>query len=114
MAKARRYARNIVVNDVKYRWSTKGNDGEISLVVWPDELPGPTITCRVGYHHIPIPTGNGSALLTRQVVVTNRLVRQVIEYAMLKLAYDPRINGKQVDLRSVDEVIDLSIAVRSA
>ena len=45
MAKSQKGARNIVVDDVRYRWRATGNDDWISLVVWPDDLPGPPIAC---------------------------------------------------------------------
>lgn len=58
--------------------------------------------------------GNGGTALTHQIVVTNRIVRQVIEYAVREFGYDPHTKGKQVNLRDVDKAIDLSNAVRSA
>lgn len=114
MAKSKKEARNIVVQDVKYRWRATGNDGWISLVVWPDDLPGPTIACSLDYHHTSTPMGNGVTALTQQIVVTNRIVRQVIEYAVREFDYDPHTKGKQVNHRHVDKAIDLSNAVRSA
>jgi hypothetical protein len=114
MAKSKKGARNIVVNDVKYRWRAIGNDGWISLVVWPDDLPGATISCSLGYHQTATPIGNGVTALTEQIVITNRIVRQVIEYAVREFDYDPHTKRKQINLRHVDKAIDLSGAVRSA
>ncbi|WP_394827986.1 hypothetical protein [Pendulispora albinea] len=114
MAKSTKGARNIVVHDVKYRWRATGNDGWISLVVWPDGPAGPTITCSLGYHHTKTPMGNGVTALTEQIVITNRIVRRVIEYAVRQFDYDPRREGEQLDLRHVDHAIDLSDAIRSS
>jgi hypothetical protein len=114
MAKSKKAARNIVVHDVKYRWRATGNDGWISLVVWPDDLPGPPIACSLDYFQTRVPTGDGAFLLTQQIVVTNRIVRRVIDYALRELDYDPRVKGKQVTIRHVDNLIDLSGAIRSA
>ncbi len=113
MAKSKKGARNIVVGDVKYRWRATGNDGWISLTIWPAELPGPTIAGTLGYHQTAVPIGNGAFKLTEQIVITSRIVRRVIEYAVRDRGYDPRREGKQIDLRRVDEVIDRSGAVRS-
>lgn len=114
MAKSKKNARNIVVADVKYRWRATGNDGWISLVVWPDDLPGPMIASSFDYDQTETPLGNGRTALSRQIVITNRLVRQVIEYALRKFHYDPHTKGKQLNLRRVDKAIDLSRALRSA
>lgn len=114
MAKTKKDARNIVVNDVKYRWRATGNDGGIGLVVWPEDLPGPPIACSIDYDHTLVPISSTVTALTRQLVVTNRIVRRVIEYAVQVHAYDPRTKGKQLNLRDVDQVIDVSDAVRSA
>src|SRR5262249_26338499 len=114
MAKATKNARNIVVGDVNYRWRATGNDGWISLVVWPEDLPGPPIACSFDYDQTVVPMGNGRSALTKQLVITNRIVRRVIEHALVERAYDPHAKGKQLNLRDVHEKIDVSDAVRSA
>lgn len=114
MAKSKKGARNIVVHDVKYRWRATGNDGWISLVVWPVDLPGPTIACSLDYHQTLTSMGSGVTAVSQQIVVTNRIVRQVIEYAVREFGYDPHTKGKQVNLRDADQVNDLSDVVRSA
>lgn len=113
MAKSKKDARNIVVHDVKYRWRATGNDGWISLVIWPDDLPGPPIACSLGYDQTSVPMANGAVALTRQIVITNRIVRRVIDHAIRDHEYDPRTKGKQLDLRHVDRAVDLSDAVRA-
>ena len=114
MAKSSKGARHIVVEDVKYRWRATGNDGYISLAVWPEELPGSTITSTFSYDQTLIPQGDGSASATRQIVITSRIVRRVIEYAARAHGYDARANARQLDLRDMGDKIDLSDALRSA
>ncbi|MDP1827987.1 MAG: hypothetical protein Q8L48_32230 [Archangium sp.] len=114
MAKSKVGARNIVVNDVKYLWRANGNDGYISLVIWPRELPGPAITCSFDYGQTEVPSGEGAVRLIRQVVITNRIVRRVVEHATLRFAYDARTKGEQLDLRRMSKVVDISDAIRSS
>lgn len=114
MAKAKTGARNIVVNEVKYRWRATGNDNFISLVVWPEALPGPTIVCVFDYDQTLVPRTDGGSSLTRQVVLTNRIVRRVIEHALQRFAYDAQRKGEQLDLGHMSTVLDLSDARRSA
>jgi hypothetical protein len=114
VAKSKKGARNIVVHDVRYRWRAMGRDAGISLKIWPDTLPGPVIASGLGYHQKPIPLGNGAYALTQQIIITNRLVRQVIELAVEKYAYDPSTPGTQLNLWGIDPEIDLSIALRAS
>lgn len=114
MARSKKAARNIVVNDVKYRWRATGNDGWISLTIWPDALPGPVISSGLGYHQIAVPRGDGAYSLTQQIIITNRIVRQVIELAIEEHRYDPRTAGQQLNLWGIDDAIDLSIAIRAS
>lgn len=113
MAKAAKTARNITVGAVRFRWRATGNDGWISLTIWPRELPGPVIACSLDYHHTPEPLANGVLALTRQVIVTNRLVRGVIELAISQFGYDAAKKGKQLNLPRVDELLDMSKALRA-
>jgi hypothetical protein len=114
MAKSTKNARHIVVNDVAYLWRATGNDGWIPLVVWPDSLPGPPIACTFGYDQTGVPMANGSTILTKQIVITNKIVLCVVEYAIREFGYDARTQGKQLALRGVDKAIDMSNVLRSA
>jgi hypothetical protein len=114
MAKAKTGARNIVVNDVKYRWRASGNDGFIQLVVWPETLPGAAILSIFDYDQTLVPNGNGRFSSTRQVVITNRIVRRVVEYALQRFSYDPQLKAGELKLGPLSAVLDLSDALRSA
>jgi hypothetical protein len=111
MAVSEKAARNIVVRGVRYRWRATGNDGWISLTIWPHELPGARIVCTFGYDQTHVPLGGGVTALTKQLVITNRIVRRVLEHA-LKKGYDPAQKAKQLELGAVDELIDISDAER--
>src|SRR4051794_24789872 len=97
MAISTKAARNIVVNGLRYRWRATGNDGWISLVISPQGLPGARIPCTFDYHQTGVPGGGGRITLTRQLVITNRIVRRVVEYA-LRAGYDPREEATQLNL----------------
>jgi hypothetical protein len=114
MPKSKKASRNIVVGDVKYRWRAAGHDEQgISLTVWPEDLPGPILRCWMQYNQISVPNGKRTTLLTRQVLFTNRLVRQVIELAIRGFSYDPHTKGKPLDIGYIDKKIDLSTALRA-
>ncbi len=116
MAKSTKGARNIVVGGVKYHWRATGNDGGISVTVWPQVLPGPLITCRFGYDQTAEPTGGGCHSLTNQVVITSRVVQRVIEYAVAERGYDPHTRAKQLNLGALGAMegkIEMEDAVRA-
>lgn len=103
-------ARHITFRNVKFRWRATGTDWGISLTIWPEA--GRSITCRFDYHHQKTPRENGVVLLTRQIVITNRIVRRVLIHAVEQHAYAPNGDG-QLQLRDVDDFIDLSDAIRA-
>ena len=111
MAVSSRTARNIVVNGIHYRWRATGNDGWITLVIWPHELAGRRIHCTFGFDQTEVPMGGGVTSLTQQIVITNRLVRRVLLHAISE-GYDPQTNGPQLNLGRVDKLIDIADAER--
>ena len=114
MAPPKKGSRAIVVSNVKYRWRAIGADGGIRLVVWPDSLPGPSISCSFDYDQRCTQIGDVATLLTQQVVITSRIVRRVIEHAVNELDYDAKHEGKALVLRRASEVSDMADELRSA
>lgn len=115
MARAKKAARNICVDHVAYRWRASGNDDWIDLVIWPADQRGAAIEARLGYGEVfSAQPGSSGAYdrIVRQVIVTNRIVRRVIELARHSQAYDPTSSGPPLTLGAVDHAIDLSDAIR--
>jgi len=114
MARAKKQARHIIVNDVAYSWRATGDDGNIALNIWPTILDGPPIWASFNYHETWVPDGPGRySCGNDQIVITNRLVRRVILHALGRLAYDPARKGKQIRIFRVDQLIDISDAIRA-
>ena len=110
MAVSRKGSRLIVVDGVRFRWRAEGNDDFIQLVIWPDlRRGGGKIACTFGYHQTQVPNGDGWSM-TRQLIITNRIVRRVILHALAK-GFDAAASG-EMDLKCVDGVVDISDAVR--
>jgi hypothetical protein len=104
----------IVVLDVEYRWRAKGNDGYILIVIWPMNNVGPQILGTLRYHDTLFEHGDSRFSAGDQIIVTNRLIRRIIEYAIAEHHYDSKVKGKELNLRALDEVIKLSDAVRAS
>ncbi len=114
MAVAKKNARNITVEGIHYRWRATGNDGWISLVVWPHERAGDKLVTRFTYHQAEVPFAEGGgAHLVGQLVVTNRLVRRLVLHA-LQTGYVPDAQvARQRNLGWAEGIIDVRGAVRA-
>ncbi|MFI5381872.1 MAG: hypothetical protein ACHRHE_21445 [Tepidisphaerales bacterium] len=113
--RAKKGSHRIVVGGTGYRWQAKGNDGFIEVVIWPTNGVGPDIHGMFEYHEtlIPSPAAGGCASSGDQIIIiTNRIIRRIIEHALAKHNYHPGKKGKQLNLRSLDDVIEWKDAVR--
>jgi hypothetical protein len=108
-------SQRIVVVGVEYRWRATGNDGYISVGIWPANNIGPFIHGNLSYHESWIDDGDGSlSSAGNQIVITNRIIRRIIEHATEAHGYDPQMRGKELNLRVLDEVIKRDDAVRGS
>jgi hypothetical protein len=108
-------SQRIMVREMEYRWRATGDDGYISIGIWPTNNVGPYIRGTLGYHETWVDNGDGSRSSTGdQIVVTNRLIRRIIDHAITAHHYDPHVKGKELNLRVLDEVIRWDDAVRAA
>lgn len=113
MARSIKGSHRIEVRDTEYRWRARGTDCQISVAIWPRQHDTHAIRCRFGYHETRTDAG-GAVKLTEQLVVTNRLVRRVLEYAIDRLAYDPATTSADLLIYGIEDLIDCSDAVRAS
>lgn len=114
MSRNTKNSRRIKVNDVDYRWRASGNDGYITFTIWPSNEIGPTIQGSFKYHETWVPAGEGRwSSAGDQIVITNRIVRRVIEFAVTNHAYNPLEKGQMLSLYRMDDQIVISDAVRA-
>lgn len=110
--KSQKKSRRIVVNSVEYRWRATGNDGYIMIAIWPTNRIGPFIGGSLRYHETCC--GDWARASTAgQIVITNRIIRRIIEHAITNFGYDPRVSGNELHLQCMDEVVDWGDAVRA-
>lgn len=104
----------IVVQNVKYRWRATGNDGFISIGIWTSSNIGPFIGGLFEYQETHVNKDDGSfSAIGNQIVVTNRLIRRVIEHAITVRQYEPHMKGRELHLGILNSVINLDDAVRA-
>jgi hypothetical protein len=102
-----------MVRGVEYRWRATGDDGYISIGIWPANNTGPYIRGNLRYHETWIDNGDGSTSSAGdQIVVTSRIISRVIEHAMAVHDYDPRVLSKELNLEVLDDVVKRDDAVR--
>lgn len=106
-------SRRIVVGGVEYRWRATGDDGYITIGIWPTNNVGPFIKGNFRYHETWIDNGDGSwSSAGNQIVITNRIIRRIIERAIAVCDYDPQVRGKELNLKVLDDVVQWGDAVR--
>lgn len=106
-------SRRIVVRDVEYRWRAKGNDGYISISIWPTNHTGPFIQGNLRYHETLIENGEGNWYSAgNQIIIMNRIIRRIIDHAIKNYGYNPRERGHEVNLKVLDSVVKWDDAER--
>jgi hypothetical protein len=104
-----------VVRDTEYRWRATGNDGYISIGIWPSNNVGAYIAGNLRYHEAWIEQPGGvQASAGDQIVITNRIIRRIIEHAISQHGYDPNVKAAELNLKVLDHVIRLDDAVRAS
>ena len=110
MAISKKGSRRIVVEDTEFRWRATGNDGWISVVIWPTSNDQSRVVTTVGYDQSERRISEEAYSLHSQLVVTNRLIRRLI----LHLGVDQIVaESRQIDVGALENVIDVSDAVRA-
>jgi hypothetical protein len=113
--RSKKGSRRIVIQGVEYRWRATGNDGYISIGIWPSNNIGPFIKGNLRYHETPIGIGGGAQSSPGdQIVVTNRIIKRIIEHAVAAFAYDPQVRGKELNLKALDEMVEWRDAIRGS
>jgi len=112
MALPKKGLRKITVGNFRYAWSATGNDDFISLSIVPFDNEGQLLSTAFGYHAKTVSVshsadGRRTTSTIQQLIITPYIVRQVIEYALLK-GWNPRKKGPQLNL-PVEEAIDLRL-----
>jgi hypothetical protein len=104
----------ILFEGVEYRWRATGDDGYIVIGIWPANNMGPFIRGNFKYHETWVDNGDGSwSSAGDQIVITNRIIRRVIEHALTKHCYNPQMKGKVLNLKVLDGAIRWDDAVRA-
>ena len=107
-------SRRIIVNDVEYRWRATGDDGFISIGIWPANNLGAYIHGNLRYYETWNEIGNRVRLSAgNQIVITSKIVRRVIEHAIARHGYDPKVKRAELKLGQLDHAIQWDDAVRA-
>ena len=109
MAINKKGSRKIVVDSAEFRWRATGNDGWITIVIWPAMNDESKVIGHVGYHAKYGPEQNGVRSAIDQIVITNRMVREII----LHIGVGEILENKgQLDIGAIENIFDMDNAVR--
>ena len=73
MAVNKKGSRKIVVENHEFRWRATGNDGWITVVIWPVENDSSRVVGTTEYHHDWVKINEDQYSSNSQIVVTNEL-----------------------------------------
>ncbi len=90
--------RRIEVDEIVYRWKLTNQKDRFCLSVWPENGVGAPIRGILGHNR-------QSNYLGDRIVITNRIIKRIVEYAITELKYNPMIKAKEYDLNQLDEKI---------
>lgn len=111
MAVSKKGSRRIEVDGTEFRWRATGNDGWISVVVWPTDNDRTRLVGSIGYHQEAREVANGHYSLHHQIVVTNRLIRQLILHFGVEYLLEA---GIQIEAGRLEDIVDVDMAVRAS
>ena len=107
-------SRRIVVDKSEYRWRATGDDGYISIGIWPSNNIGSYIRGNLRYHETWVKEREGLWISGKdQIVITSRIIRRIIQYAISHLGYNPEVKGAKINLKVLDDVIQWDDAIRA-
>ncbi|RME05191.1 MAG: hypothetical protein D6805_00395, partial [Planctomycetota bacterium] len=109
MALSKKGSGKIVVDGHEFRWRARGDAGRIHLILWPVENVYAKVTATLGYHSCAVARGEGGYCFLDQVVITNRVVRQIILSCGVEriLGYDGTIS-----MGAIENIFDIRRLVR--
>lgn len=118
MGQSNKKNRRITVAGIEYLWRASGDSGYISVSVWPASLPhrGLWGTLRYDETRTPfeLPSGTKGYSSSQQLVVTPKIIRRIIEYAVERHDFDPAVKAPQLKLFDLDPHIDTSDVERAS
>lgn len=109
MAVSKKASRNISVEGCDFKWRATGNDGWISIVLWPVSNEDSRVIASIGYHHDVKKVNEGRYTSQGQLVVTNRIIREIILHVGVTKILK---NHGQLNVGKVEDFYNVSNALR--
>jgi len=110
MAVCKKGSRNISVDNHDFKWHAIGNDGWVSIVLWSVNNKDSRVVASIDYHHDMKQVGEGHISSLSQLIVTNRIIREIILHIGIEKILG---NHGQLNIGRVEEFYDISNALRS-
>ena len=110
MAVSKKGSRNISVEGYAFKWRATGNDGWITVVVWPDSNENSRAVATIEYHHDMKKINEGHFSSESQLVVTNRIIRELILHVGVEKLLK---NCGQINVGNIESFYNVENAVRS-
>jgi len=112
MAVSKRGSRKIIVGNIEFCWKATGNDGWISVVIWPADSDITRLVGTFEYHSEFEEKENDKGYYSRtkgQIIITNRVIRKIIEHVGIEKIV--KLKG-QINLGRLEDIYNIDNALR--
>ena len=110
MAVSKKGSRNISIDGYDFKWRATGNDGWITVIVWPVSNEDSRAVASIDYHHDMRKVAEDCYTSDSQLIVTNRIIKELI----LHVGVDKLLRNRgQLNVGKIEEFYDVSKALRS-
>lgn len=112
MAISKKGSRKIIVDNVEFRWNVTGNDGWITVVIWPERGENQKLVGTFGYHseYLDEVDERGIYIISKgQIIITNRVIRKIINYVSVEKIL--QLKG-QLNLGNLEDIYNINNALQ--
>jgi len=102
-------SRNIFVEGHDFKWRATGNDGWISVALWPVSNEDSLVIANIDYHHDMKQVSEGHFKSQSQLVVTNRVIRELILHVGVEKILE---NHGPLNIGRIEKFYNVSNALR--
>ena len=110
MAVSKKGSRNISVDGHEFKWRATGNDGWISIILWPVSNEDSRVVASIDYHHDMKKVNEGHYSSQGQLVVTNRIIKELILHVGIEKII---ASHGQINIGKIEDFYNVSNALRS-
>jgi len=110
MAINKKRSRKIIIENEEFCWRATGSDDSITVIIWPVVNDSSRLVGSIDYHHNWVETKEGHHSSTSQLIVTNRIIKEIILHFGVQEIIK---NYGQLNIGKIENIYNVENAVRA-